>query len=76
MGKVQKVKVALEISGDYVAFDEIMASVLYDYTNNKLISINYSFEEIEELLEEEYEDYSDCQKVDAILIDGKYYFSF
>ena len=74
---MQKVSVYLEICGDYVAFDEISANVLYDLTNNIMVdSYSYeSLEAIEEAMEDEDREYCDIQMVDAIRTeDGEYYY--
>jgi len=73
MSKIQEVEVAVQIAGDYVAFHEMGTSILYDYTNKKLIDGN-SLEEVEELVEEGHDrDYSDTEIQSALLINGTYY---
>ena len=58
------------MSGDYCAFHEITFSVVYDVTNDKSFN-DYSLEELENWEDE----YSDMELVDALLIDGEYYYS-
>lgn len=74
--KAQKVTIILELCGDYVAFNEISANILYDLTNDVMVD-NYgkynSLEEIQ-LAMEDRGDYCDIQQVDAVLVDGKYYY--
>ena len=73
MSKIQEVEVAVQISGDYVAFHEMDISIVYDYTNKKSID-GTSFEEVEALVAEGHDcDYSDTEKQSALLIDGNYY---
>tara|TARA_R110000868_G_scaffold76573_3_gene220115 strand:- start:3575 stop:3811 length:237 start_codon:yes stop_codon:yes gene_type:complete len=72
MKEVQEVKVYLSMDGDYVAFDEITIRVEYDLTNNKQIG-DMTLTECEEF--EPCDDYGDCRLIDALLIDGKYYYS-
>jgi hypothetical protein len=74
--ETQKVKVYLRICGDYVAFNEISALVIYDLTNNKMVDDGgqfNSFEEIQEAMEDRG-DYCDIHEVDAVLVDGEYYY--
>ncbi len=74
---MQKVSIYLQLCGDYVAFHEISAWVLYDLTNNIMID-KYSYnslEEIEEAMDDEDKEYCDIQIVDAIRTeDGEYFY--
>ena len=74
---MQKVSIYLELCGDYVAFHEISACVLYDLTNDIMVD-KYSYESleaIEEAMEDEDREYCDIQMVDAIRTeDGEYYY--
>ena len=66
----QKVKVAVSISGDYAAWHEAQIEMLWDFTNNKQLGE----EQVNELLEIGHDgEYSDCQEMDAILFENKYY---
>ncbi len=74
--EAQEVEVAFEISGDYVAFHEISARVLYDFTNDELVDGD-SKEEVMELLEEGHDrDYLDCKRKKALKVGGRYYIKF
>jgi len=74
--KVEKVTIILELCGDYVSFNEISANILYDLTNDVMVD-NYgpynTLEEIQ-LAMEDRGDYWDIQEVDAVLVDGNYYY--
>ncbi len=72
---MEKVSVYLQLCGDYVAFHEIRASVLYDLTNNIMVDEYYeSLEAIEEAIAEKG-DYCDIEMVDAIRTeDGQYFY--
>jgi len=71
--KVQEVKLAVRISGDYAAWHEISHNIMWDYTNDIKTGL-YSKEEAEDALEEGHDQgYSDCQMMDGILYKGKYY---
>lgn len=67
--EIKKVKVYVEIAGNYCAFHAMMFNIVYDVTNGKQIG-EYSLEELENW---EYDEYVDCQLRDAIIVDGKYY---
>lgn len=69
--KAQKVKLAVQISGDYVAWHEISISLLWDYTNDKKLGYD-SKEEVDEKVDEDGE-YSDCEIREGVLVNGKYY---
>jgi len=71
--EVQKVKVYLSIYGDYTAFHEISVVVEYDITNKKQIG-DMTLEECENFNSDD-SDYGDTELHDAILIDGRYYYS-
>ena len=66
---MQEVKVWVGVSGDYAAFHELSFGIEYDITNKKQIG----YMTLEELEDHEFEDYSDYEIRDAILIDNKYY---
>jgi len=71
--EVQKVEVAVRMSGDYAAFHEISIRKLWDYTNDVKLCFDDK-EEVEEALEEGHDgEYSDTQMVSGVLVDGKYY---
>jgi hypothetical protein len=73
---MQEVKILLEISGDYVAFHEISADILYDLTNDILLD-KYSYESLEEIQEAMggERDYGDIKEVNAIRTeDGRYFY--
>lgn len=74
--EAQKVKVILKLCGDYVAFHEISAMVLYDLTNNIMVDTYGSYESLEEIQSEMdgRGDYCDIEEIDAVLVDGKYYY--
>lgn len=70
--EAQEVQVAVRVSGDYAAWHELSITLMYDYTNDK--RINDSKEEADEALEEGHDgEYSDCQMMDAIFLNGVYY---
>lgn len=66
---MEKVKVYVEISGDYCAFHEMNFSVVYDVTNDKQLG-DYTLDELENW---DYEQYNDCEIRNAILVDDIYY---
>jgi hypothetical protein len=68
---MQKVRIYLEICGNYVAFNEINARVLYDVTNN----ISLSGYELEDLKESQSE-YCEIKIIDAIKINDEYFYHF
>lgn len=70
--KVQEVRLAVRISGDYAAWHEISHTIMWDYTNDQEIGY-YSKEEVEEALKEGHDQDSDSQMMDGILYKGKYY---
>lgn len=74
--EAQKVKVILRLCGDYVAFHEIRAMVLYDLTNNIMVDGYGSYESLEEIQSEmdDSGDYCDFKEINAVLVDGKYYY--
>lgn len=76
MMEAQKVKVCLQICGDYVAFHEIGALVVYDLTNNKMVDDGGQFNSLEEIRKamKDRGEYCDIQEVDAVLVDGEYYY--
>ena len=69
---MEKVRIYIEISGDYCAFHEMGFSVVYDVTNNKKLG-DVS---LKKLKSHEYCEYVDYKEVDALKIDGKYYVDF
>jgi len=76
---MQKVKIYLQICGNYVSFGETDANVLYDITNDIIIdTFGYaSLDEIKELYEKAMAgmlDYCDVNIVDAIRTDDGEYF--
>lgn len=79
---MQRVKIYLEICGDYVSFGETSVHVLYDITNDVIVH-NYSYSTLDEV-KEQYEkaisgqlDYCDVKIVDAIKTDeGEYFYKF
>jgi hypothetical protein len=76
---MQKVKIYLQICGDYVSFGETTATVLYDITNNVLVdTMSYeSFEKVKEAYDEAQQnlnDYCDIDIVDAIRTENGEYF--
>lgn len=72
--EVKRVEIYLELCGDYVAFHEITANVLYDLTNGIMVDEDSyeNLEEIERAIGDS--DYCDIQLVDALLVDGEYYY--
>ncbi len=68
----KKVECAVRIAGNYAAFHEIVYSVMYDYTNKKLVNGD-NLEEIEADVADEDCDYGETQKVEMLLYKGKYY---
>jgi hypothetical protein len=74
--EAQKVRIILELCGDYVAFHEISTSILYDLTNDVIVD-DYnpynSLEEIQSAMSND-RDYCDIQEVDAFLVNGEYYY--
>ncbi len=71
--EIQKVNVAVRVSGDYAAWHELSISLLWDYTNDKKLGYN-SKEEVDEKLEIGHDgEYSDCEMKSAVLVDGEYY---
>lgn len=83
---MQRVKIYLQLCGDYVSFGETSAYVLYDITNDIVVDNNgYStLDEIKELYRKamagelgELGDYCDVNIVDAIKTDeGEYFYRF
>jgi hypothetical protein len=77
---MQRVKIYLQICGDYVSFGETGAHVLYDITNDIMVD-TFSYESLDEI-KELYEkamagtlDYCDVDIVDAIRTDeGEYFY--
>jgi hypothetical protein len=79
---MQRVKIYLQLCGDYVSFGETSAYVLYDITNDIIVD-TYGYEsldEIKKLYEEAMAgtlDYCDVNIVDAIRTDdGEYFYRF
>lgn len=79
---MQRVKIYLQLCGDYVSFGETSAYVLYDITNDIVVNDNgYStLDEIKELYRKAMAgelDYCDVNIVDAIKTDeGEYFYRF
>lgn len=79
---MQRVKVFLQICGDYVSFGETSAYVLYDITNDIVVDNNSwsTLDEIKELYRKAMAgglDYCDVNIVDAIKTDeGEYFYKF
>lgn len=79
---MQRVKVYLQICGDYVSFGETSAYVLYDITNDIVVDDNgcSTLDEIKELYRKAMAgelDYCDVNIVDAIKTDeGEYFYKF
>lgn len=81
---MQRVKIYLQLCGDYVSFGETSAYVLYDITNDIVVNDNgYStLDEIKELYRKAMagefdDDYCDVNIVDAIKTDeGEYFYRF
>jgi len=72
--EAKKVQVYLQLCGDYVAFHEITARVLYDLTNGIMVD-EYSYENLEEIENAMgNSDYCDIKEVSALLVDGVYYY--
>jgi hypothetical protein len=79
---MQRVKIYLQICGDYVSFGETSAYVLYDITNDVIVD-KLSYTTLDEI-EKRYEkamagelDYCDIDIVDAIKTDeGEYFYNF
>lgn len=79
---MQRVKIYLQICGDYVSFGETSVCVLYDITNDIIVD-NHSYSTLDEV-EEVYRkamagelDYCDVNIVDAIKTDeGEYFYKF
>jgi hypothetical protein len=68
---MQKVEVYVSIGGYYCKFYEMSFYVAYDITNNIKLG-EYTLKELEEWTDDSAE-YSDIEKREAILLDGKYY---
>lgn len=79
---MQKVKIYLQICGDYVSFGETSATPLYDITNNLMIDENSyeTFEEVKEAYDKARQgkgDYCDINIVNAIRTeDGEYFYNW
>ena len=73
---MQEVQIYLRVFGNYCAFHEMCFMVMYDVTNDKKVEGEETLEELENWGREERLKYNaDIQLVDALLIDGEYYYS-
>lgn len=74
---MQKVEIIIYIAGDYVAFHEVGVYIAYDITNDiRLVPMDEIEMSLEEMLNYHCDEAGwDMKKVDAILVDGKYYYN-